>query len=306
MPLITRRGLEGNNRWWRRHPGGGGEGAETGAKRLIDLGPEKFWQRGGWPGGEVPRGVERGGTLFFFFEGGPVLSIHSLPCGKAMPGRNGALFPCGPSRSSFQTPAAPVGCRQYPCTIQHGLACSSMPRRPKEESDALREAKRMEGLAAMCLCGGPIGIFTKDDEARSMDFLLELREAEKRFLDYAQHATGAAPTNSVERWFQFVCWLSNDVQKGDASTNGEVAPEELEFGGMLWSNIRSDNGPEFLAYSIQEWMKQNKIRTLYITPGLPWNRSEAQEASRRLPAGRAQRGKTATLNRSTTSCVTSA
>lgn len=35
-------------------------------------------------------------------------------------------------------------------------------------------------------------------------------------------------------------------------------------------NLRSDNGPEFIAYCIQDWMAELKIKTLYIKPGSPW------------------------------------
>jgi len=34
--------------------------------------------------------------------------------------------------------------------------------------------------------------------------------------------------------------------------------------------IRSDNGPEFIAYKIRDWLKNNDIKTHYITPGSPW------------------------------------
>ena len=34
--------------------------------------------------------------------------------------------------------------------------------------------------------------------------------------------------------------------------------------------IRSDNGPEFIAYVIQDWLKIQGIQTHYITPGSPW------------------------------------
>jgi putative transposase len=37
--------------------------------------------------------------------------------------------------------------------------------------------------------------------------------------------------------------------------------------------IRSDNGPEFIANTIQEWLRENKIITLNIDPGSPWYRS---------------------------------
>jgi transposase InsO family protein len=35
-------------------------------------------------------------------------------------------------------------------------------------------------------------------------------------------------------------------------------------------HIRSDNGPEFVAYAIQDWMEQHQVKTLYIKPGSPW------------------------------------
>ena len=34
--------------------------------------------------------------------------------------------------------------------------------------------------------------------------------------------------------------------------------------------IRSDNGPEFIAYEIQDWLRKRKIKTHYIKPGSPW------------------------------------
>lgn len=35
-------------------------------------------------------------------------------------------------------------------------------------------------------------------------------------------------------------------------------------------HIRSDNGPEFVAYAIQDWLAAQHIKTLYIKPGSPW------------------------------------
>lgn len=35
-------------------------------------------------------------------------------------------------------------------------------------------------------------------------------------------------------------------------------------------HLRSDNGPEFIAYAIQDWLKASQVKTLYITPGSPW------------------------------------
>ena len=35
-------------------------------------------------------------------------------------------------------------------------------------------------------------------------------------------------------------------------------------------HIRSDNGPEFVAHAIQDWLNGRQIKSLYIKPGSPW------------------------------------
>lgn len=35
-------------------------------------------------------------------------------------------------------------------------------------------------------------------------------------------------------------------------------------------HLRSDNGPEFIAYAIQDWLEREKVKTIYIKPGSPW------------------------------------
>lgn len=35
-------------------------------------------------------------------------------------------------------------------------------------------------------------------------------------------------------------------------------------------NLRSDNGPEFIAYALQQWLRDRNCSTIYITPGSPW------------------------------------
>ncbi len=36
------------------------------------------------------------------------------------------------------------------------------------------------------------------------------------------------------------------------------------------AHIRSDNGPEFIAYAIADWLSIKKVKAIYITPGSPW------------------------------------
>lgn len=35
-------------------------------------------------------------------------------------------------------------------------------------------------------------------------------------------------------------------------------------------HLRSDNGPEFIAHKVQDWLNEHKCQTIYITPGSPW------------------------------------
>ena len=41
-------------------------------------------------------------------------------------------------------------------------------------------------------------------------------------------------------------------------------------------HIRSDNGPEFIAHAIRQWLARVGVHTLYIEPGAPWQNSYAE------------------------------
>ena len=49
----------------------------------------------------------------------------------------------------------------------------------------------------------------------------------------------------------------------------EVLAELMVFRGVP-DHIRSDNGPEFTARAVREWLGRVGARTLYIEPGSPW------------------------------------
>ena len=40
--------------------------------------------------------------------------------------------------------------------------------------------------------------------------------------------------------------------------------------------MRSDNGPEFIAYAITDWLAARAIQTNYITPGCPWEQAHIE------------------------------
>jgi transposase InsO family protein len=41
--------------------------------------------------------------------------------------------------------------------------------------------------------------------------------------------------------------------------------------------IRSDNGPEFIAKALREWLGRASVGTLYVEPGAPWENGYAEE-----------------------------
>ncbi len=47
-------------------------------------------------------------------------------------------------------------------------------------------------------------------------------------------------------------------------------------------HIRSDNGPEFMAKAIREWLLRVGVATLYVEPGSPWENGYAESFPSRL------------------------
>ena len=46
--------------------------------------------------------------------------------------------------------------------------------------------------------------------------------------------------------------------------------------------IRSDNGPEFTAKAIREWLERLKVQTLFIEPGCPWENGYVESFNGKL------------------------
>jgi putative transposase len=40
--------------------------------------------------------------------------------------------------------------------------------------------------------------------------------------------------------------------------------------------IRSDNGPEFVAKAVKQWLEASEVKTLYIEPGSPWENAYSE------------------------------
>lgn len=67
-------------------------------------------------------------------------------------------------------------------------------------------------------------------------------------------------------------------------TKAEVlaAMERLIGERGIPEHLRSDNGPEFVARAIREWLAEVGVRTLYITPGSPWENAYSESFNSRL------------------------
>jgi putative transposase len=46
--------------------------------------------------------------------------------------------------------------------------------------------------------------------------------------------------------------------------------------------IRSDNGPEFIAKAVQDWLQRSGVKTLYIEPGSPWENAYSESFNSRF------------------------
>ena len=47
-------------------------------------------------------------------------------------------------------------------------------------------------------------------------------------------------------------------------------------------HIRSDDGPEFIAKAVQEWISAVGAKTAYIAPGSPWENGYVESFNARL------------------------
>jgi len=47
-------------------------------------------------------------------------------------------------------------------------------------------------------------------------------------------------------------------------------------------HIRSDNGPEFVAKQLRQWLETAGTKTLYIEPGSPWENGYCESFNFRL------------------------
>src|SRR5215210_2785657 len=102
------------------------------------------------------------------------------------------------------------------------------------------------------------------DHVWSYDFVMDLTEDDRRLkmMPVVDEYTRECLSIDVERSI-----TAEDVVSTLASlfrSRGEPA------------FIRSDNGPEFIARAIKEWLEASEVKTLYIEPGSPWENAYSE------------------------------
>jgi putative transposase len=58
--------------------------------------------------------------------------------------------------------------------------------------------------------------------------------------------------------------------------------EGLMRGRGTPGHLRSDNGPEFIARALGGWLARQRVHTLYIAPGSPWENAYFESFNSRL------------------------
>ena len=61
-----------------------------------------------------------------------------------------------------------------------------------------------------------------------------------------------------------------------------ILDEAVIARGCVPEYIRSDNGPEFVALAVQQWIEQRGFKTLYIKPGSPWQNAYSESFNSRF------------------------
>ena len=74
------------------------------------------------------------------------------------------------------------------------------------------------------------------------------------------------------------------IRAGHSSRSSDVIETlaELMTARGVPEHIRSDNGPEFTAQAVREWLGKVGAKTLYIEPGSPWENGYVESFNGKL------------------------
>jgi transposase InsO family protein len=76
--------------------------------------------------------------------------------------------------------------------------------------------------------------------------------------------------------------LSIDVERHITAQDVVARLEQLFQIRGVPDFIRSDNGPEFIATAVKEWLVISGVKTLYIEPGSPWENAFSETFNSRF------------------------
>ena len=105
---------------------------------------------------------------------------------------------------------------------------------------------------------------TRPGEVWSWDFVTDMTRSGYRFGmltlidEYTRQCLAIYPAWSIR---------ANDVI--------EVVTDGMKNYGQP-EHLRSDNGPEFIAYAIKDWLADRNVKTIYISPGSPWEQAHIE------------------------------
>jgi transposase InsO family protein len=95
--------------------------------------------------------------------------------------------------------------------------------------------------------------------------------------DAAVHGGALRMLTVLDEHTKEVHVLRPERQIGSAEVIALVKAAIAEHGAPQF--IRSDNGPEFIAKDLQQWLAEQNIKTIYITPASPWENEFAKAST---------------------------
>jgi putative transposase len=76
--------------------------------------------------------------------------------------------------------------------------------------------------------------------------------------------------------------LALEVERGITAEQVVDVLKDLFVVRGVPAHIRSDNGPEFIAKAVRDWLAKAEVQTLYIEPGSPWENGVVESFHSRL------------------------
>ncbi len=142
--------------------------------------------------------------------------------------------------------------------------------------------RRQRGLMASRKGGKRRRVVPKQEQRRSAS-----RANEVWSYDFISDATAdgrSVRILSVIDEYTRECIVLRGARSFPARKVVEVLEEVVECTGRSPEYLRSDNGPEFVAQVVRQWLEKAGIEACYIEPGAPWENGHAESFHAQLRA----------------------